>query len=333
MKKDLKRKIIILSISIILIGLGAACSLFFNPYSSFSVIVVREDNSNLKFTESHKLFKGNKLTGEFKATDNNLGIIFIKFTKIIKSDYYNEDNLLFRIKEKNSKKWYTENKYKEGIIYNNLLFPFGILPISNSKGKIYDFELISLNGNSKNFVEVDNSGSNFASGYQFSKASISTNKKSLITFIFKKLLSSFTNIDFVLNSLIYFLPAFFYIIWHTLLKRALPYTYTLTIISFLFILLDIIFLKEIYSGVAFGILGLLIISDFTYKQSKNLSLILGLLMFIISSILLNHVDQFLTNKLSLWVYLLLLVGIIHEVYLFIKITKYQAFKKTQLKNK
>lgn len=323
MRNLYKGKIFILFFSVLLIVVGILASIVFNSYSSFSVLTVRENPSNLKFTHTSKLLKGDKLTGEFVGKENNLGIVYIKFNNYVKPDYLDEDTLIFKIKEKGAKSWYLTNKYKSGILEDNLFFPFGFSQVPESKGRTFVFELQSLKGNNINSVEIDLNGFAFASGYQVPKNQILASKQNLVNFIIKKILYSYENIDFVLYSILYFLPAFFYIFWNTFLNKFIAHKYLLATITLFLVIVDLVFVKEVYSGIIFGILGLWAISIFIYKLGEDISLTVSLVLIILSVFLIQmriH-SPFLLNKLSVWAYFLLLVGIIEKIVYFNKKSK------------
>ena len=176
---------------------GVILSLIFNPFhSSLSTLVISEKRTQIILPRGNKLLRGSKLSGEFNAKENNLGIVYIKFSNVPRVDLSKEDSLIFRIKEKGQKHWISVNKYKTGVISNNLFFPFGFPKVHNSKNKTFEFELVSLNGNKSNSVEIDNGWFTFAAGYQIPKAEILKVGITPFLFIFKKVVTSFENIYF-----------------------------------------------------------------------------------------------------------------------------------------
>src|SRR3989344_5614403 len=80
-------------IPIVLLIFWWALSLFFNDKISFSVLVYSQDSSLIKQTNKGKLFKEDKIFGEFKAKDNHLGIVLLRFKEFVKPDYRGEDVL------------------------------------------------------------------------------------------------------------------------------------------------------------------------------------------------------------------------------------------------
>lgn len=319
MKKIYSNKLFFILVSLLLLAFGVVLSIIFNPYSSLSVLTIGENPSDLKFTNSTTLYKGDKLKGEFLAKENNLGIVYIKFNYYNKPDYLLEDNLVFKIKEKGAKTWFAVNHYKSGIIDSNLFFPFGFPKIANSKGKTYDFELQSLNGNAINAVSIDLNNFAFASGYQVPKSEILASKYNFLDFMRKKILYSYENIYFIFSSILYFLPAFFYIFWNTVLARFIAHKYILATVSLILMTADFIYLRDVYSGILLGVLGLWIISIWIYKLKSDVSLAIFLIVVLGSVILIQfHGNVYLINKLSVWAYFFLAIGIFEKIVFFDK---------------
>src|SRR5258708_18011115 len=121
---------------------------------SFTVIAYYHNHINFSRISHQKLLAGSTIAGEFIGQDTNLGIVAIRFRTFIRVPYRDEDMLVFRLKEKGAKKWYYENTYKSGLIYELPLFPFGFPKIADSKGKTYLFEITSLYGNQTNAVAI-----------------------------------------------------------------------------------------------------------------------------------------------------------------------------------
>ncbi len=190
-----------LIISIIVFTIQAI--ILFNHFGVSSV--VEEIPLNLKKTNQQNvhLLKGQKASAAFKATDNNLGILFIPLVKFGQGS----DNILFRIKKEGEEKWYHESKFSGDQVKNDELFPLGFPPITNSKNNLYVFELESLAGEYQNGVGIirNKPGANM---YRYSVRDLK-DYRTLSSFTYKKLFYVFTNINywlifvaFVLSSLL-----------------------------------------------------------------------------------------------------------------------------------
>lgn len=198
-----------------LLGFLIFLSLFFlnltrskiSPFSSLSPSILLEvKNENNIFNESvEELLRGNKIKGEFKSTENNLGIILIRFNTF---DRINSDKLFFRIKEEGDSKWYYEYQYKSNQFQNNQYFTFGFPKIDNSANKIYDFEVESEKGKSGDAISLSSRMPNLAVAYQFSTVDFRKDVKTLLRFSYKKFFYAITHLDFILGIKVYLLVSF-----------------------------------------------------------------------------------------------------------------------------
>ena len=295
-------------IPIILLSFWIICSLLFNNKVSFSVLLFPQNRSLIVQVPQEKILKGEKITGNFTARENNLGLIMMKFNNYVKPDYADEDILVFSIKEKGSKSWYYKGNYHSGAFEHLTYFPFGFTPINNSKDKIYQFQLVSLNGNSSNAIELSKSNSIFQTGYQFSKRDIIGDKSFLIKFILEKIEISFTNLDFLLSSIIYLLPFLFYLLWQVYkYKRKIIKKY-ITVFTLILIAIDILFLKTLYIGVLVGLIVFWIISIKLKRLENSVSFTIAFI-FLFAWITLMYIgfDSY-SDKFNVWTYTFLVIG-------------------------
>lgn len=209
--------------------------------------IVEFDSSILILPYNHKisdfeqinftpLTKGMKITGEFTAQENNLGILQLRFNYHKRIAYNNEDNLLFRLKEKGEQNWYYQSTYKSGLVSDVPFLPFGFPQIANSKGKVYDFELISQNGNTENAVNLKNRFPILITKYKVLRSELMHNKIVLISFIAKKYIRGLENIDIFFSSIAYSLPFFFYLLLLTPLGPRITEPLRVTGIKALYVL-------------------------------------------------------------------------------------------------
>ena len=70
-----------------------------NSYSTFTLFtVVEESNNAIRFSNKNKpLYKGDKITGEFTASENNLGLVLVRLFNYNKT---NSGQVSFILKEK-----------------------------------------------------------------------------------------------------------------------------------------------------------------------------------------------------------------------------------------
>lgn len=316
-KYFLSKKIITLGLfPIFLILFWIICSLLFNNKISFSVLLYQQPSSDITSLPQGALLQGNKIKGEFKAKDNYLGLMMLKFAEYGKHDFSGEDVLVFRIKQKNDKNWYYSNTYRSGLLDNNLLFPFGFPVIDNSKDEIYEFEIESISGSKSNGVEINRNSTALFSGYQYPRYEITKNKKSTIGFILKKIYTSFTNLDFLLSSTLYLAPLllyfgiYIYLSTNSNLYILKPF---INIFLFILILMDIFLTKEIYPGTLMSLGFVWIFLLRVNKKSSKYSFIFAIvLIFIWISIITLRINNF-QNKINVWVYMLLIIGLFQAI--------------------
>lgn len=324
--KNIKRKInkiflnkfIVLGVfPFLLIAFWFISSLLLNNKISFSVLLYKHSQSDIKQVSQEKLLKGDKISGEFKAKDNYLGIVMLRFDDFVKPDSSGEDILAFRLKEKGKKEWYYFNNYKSGLLRNNLLFPFGFPIIEDSRDKFYEFEIESLLGSERNAVKVDKDNLDILTGYQFPGVETFSNNKAAFDFLIKKSIFSFTNIDFLMSSTLYLLPLIIYMFIYFLSpwwKRIENFGYLVSGFFLFFIFLDIFLIKEVFPGFLFFlILGWI----YCIVKNKFVSKInfFFVFMLILLWILLIGLDiKEFQNKINIWVYAFLAIGIGQSVF-------------------
>ncbi|GAB4219357.1 MAG: hypothetical protein Fur009_5120 [Candidatus Microgenomates bacterium] len=241
------------------------------------------------------LKKGEKIIGEFKAKENNLGIISIAF-----DPYYKTwDDIIFRLKEKESNKWYYEKKYWANQFLDFEFFSFGFPIISNSKDKIYIFEIESLVANNNEGFGIRNRFPSVVIKYKFEKNELLANKKNLILFFIKKVVNNLKVPDFLFIFVISLLPLLFYIL--NLFRKNVFFKEI--IIFCLFV--DLFLIRNLYIFI-FTILSFLIYINF--KILNLLILIIGLI------ILMPIIDVFgysyLQYKISIYFYINLMLFLV-----------------------
>lgn len=314
--------------------------------TAFSVISYKHPNNSFFHISYAKLLKGDKISGEFKAEENNLGIVSIKFQTFIRPPYQDEDILIFRIKEKGKKNWYYQNQYKDGLIYDVPIFPFGFPKIDSSKGKIYQFEIISTKGNNNNSIALSNKNQILFSKYQVPKSLLIHNKKELIIFSAKKFISALTTTDVKFSSFIYLLPLLFYLFWISPVKnrtidpfirkinklilnlekdlRLNPYIIFLkTIRSIIFynlhwfliavIFIDIFIIQLSNDLVYIVVIFLWMMLLKAYRLDNRASFIIALVLLFIPPLLLLIKEQPTSEKAAIWAYMFFIAGTLQSL--------------------
>lgn len=291
-------------------------SLFLNNKISFSVLLYKQSQSDIKQIYSDKLLKGGKIAGEFKAKENYLGIVMLRFNNYVKHDFSSEDILLFKLREKGTKNWYYINNYRSGLLENNLLFPFGFPIIKDSKNKFYQFEIESLLGNDINAVELNKNNFTFLSGYQFPKSEILSSKKSTTKFLVKKSITSLTNLDFLLSSILYLLPFIIYVFIYILSpwwKRIKYLGYILFVLLLILIFSDIFFIKEFYIGVLISLILGWIHIIVKNKLESRVNFLFAFVLILLWVLLIELKITDFQNKINIWTYTFLVIGLVQAV--------------------
>lgn len=296
-------------IPILLLILWLTLSLFYSSYKSFTVLQYNHNQDENDNFPIGKILKNQRIIGEFTGKENYLGIVSVRLDYTQRISFEEEDVLLFRIKEKGQEQWYYENKYRSGLMIGSLYFPFGFTKISDSYGKIYRFEIISLNGNDKNAITIKAKDPIFVSKYKFSKNEILLGgSQAVLSFSFKKVFTFFSNFDTLISSLIFLLPLIIYLIWLTAIYEFKIANKLFAAIVISLILADIIWIEEILSGLLFGLTGLWILAIYKNKFSSKISFLFSFTLIFLA-VVLNYFNFFESiNKISTFAYMLLIIG-------------------------
>jgi hypothetical protein len=336
-----KRKIVrfvLIPFLLLVLWFGFTVSYIMYLDSSFTLISNTLPSTVFTHLPIGTLEKGEYISGKFVGNNNNLGIISLRFKTFFRPAYENEDHLLFQIKEAGDKKWYYQNTYRVGTIYDVPFFPFGFPIITDSKGKIYEFKVTSLNGNGQNSIALSNRWQNVTAKYKFSKQELLQSKTGLLQFCFEKFISSLSTIDVFFSSSVYLLPLFFYLILISpfekhLAKRA-QYLSNSRLLRFLFpsyranqrnriFLADIILLGTVlldgfylqlgntFVYILVPILWILTQEHFSFTSRKTILIGIGFLTFppIFQFIGLNQIAQ----NMAIWAFLFLFTGTIQSL--------------------
>ncbi len=291
-------------------------SVVFNSKIPFSTLLFRYPEVSVRGIHQNGLLAGESYVGEFTARENHLGIITLQFEAFDRTDFRKEDILNFRIREKGEKNWYFESTYRSGLIHDSLHFPFGFSPIKDSKNKLYQFELVSSKGNSTHAVKLDSHGSALSSYHVIPRNEITSGNTKLLSFLGRKIINSYTDLDFIFSSLIFSLPLFLYVLFFMFrLQIKTVLTSTIFIRIFLvFVMSDIFFLSSFYLGIFIEMAILWILIIFYAKAEGLVSFLTGfLIMGVWVFWLLFGISQF-TYKLNLWVYTFFTIGTVQFIF-------------------
>ena len=286
-----------------------------------AVLVLSYNYSPSNFTEitHERLLKGQKLSGEFVARDNNLGIVALRFKSFQRIPYAQEDSLLFKFKEKGQKDWYYQNTYRSGFTFDMPFLPFGFPVIHDSKEKTYVFELESLKGNKINGVALSSRQPFLTSKYQENKQVLLKSPKAFIDFGIKKFVNSFQTIDISFSSLVFMFPLFFYILWNLFIKKSFKNaisglsSYLFIYFIILVILTDILFL-QILNDLLFLVIAMLWLVIFKkYRLDSKYTFVVGLFILLFSPIFLQFNNNGVAQKAAAWAFIFFVTGLIQAL--------------------
>jgi len=304
-------------IPIALLFLWFFLSLVYSSYKSFSILQYMHIQKSNNLVSENKILKGEILSGKFKAQENNLGIISVRFGAVPKVEYENEDVLIFRIKDVNQKDWFYENVYMSGSIKSNEYFPFGFIPVTDSKGKNYEFQLESLNGSAFNAAETRGRDVVFMSKYKFTRDEIFKDRNSLTAFMYKKIFTFLTNYDVLISSSIFLLPFLFYVSLTLIYnyinysgkrkgKKAIRLEVFAILVSTL-ILGDLFLIEDLIMGFLLGLLGFWIIAVYLNKFRIYITIILTFIILLLAVAGTYFEWGISINKASTYAYLLIVL--------------------------
>lgn len=299
-------------IPLLLFLFGVVMAIVYSLSKASPTILMYEHGMNEIISQKpSELLRGEKIQGEFISKENNLGIVALRFNTFFR---INEDVVAFRIKEKGQKDWYYENSYTTPQFQPNQLFTFGFPVIADSLDKTYIFEVESTQGEPGNAVSLGSTFPVYVTKYQYAKELIRSNPEYAVTFLQRKVISTFSNVDFLLSFFVYLLPFFLYLIWLFLFERYLSNLYYLTLIP-VFLMILTSFISELTNdSVILGIVGLWIAVSVAYRLKTICTFVFALGFLFISAILYYTPLEQLSVNLTAWTFMLLATGIILQIF-------------------
>jgi hypothetical protein len=299
----------------LLIFLWFTLSVIYSSFNSFTVLEYAHKSKSDKDFQEVALIKGKTVKGTFVANEDNLGILSVRFGKVIKTEFENQNIIEFRIKNLKDDEWLFINRYRSGLFKSNEYFPIGFPQIKESKGKAYEFVITSINGNNNNLVELKKDNIVYYTKYSFSKNEIFQSYGSAIHFFSQKSVSFLTDYQKLMSSLIFLLPAIFYMRWIIIsskkIKRQKNNSKLFPILVLALIIFDILMNSIMISGFMLGFLGLWIFIIHSNKLKESAS-------FIAALILISVASQYLqmdvsVDKASTYAYLFMIVGLLQII--------------------
>jgi hypothetical protein len=186
--------------------------------------------------------------------------------------------------------------------------PIGLPIIKDSKNRQYVFEIISPKANGEIQLAIAGFEPNYKSVYKNSFGDLIRSPELMISFIAKKTLQSFADLDFLVSSSIYFSPFILYSLALVLkrqvgIKKSIPYVVILLIIT------DIFFISRLYPGLAFVLLVCWVVALKFNRLESSVSIFLAFILSIVLVLLIILGQQILQGVVGFYIYGLLCIGI------------------------
>lgn len=193
----------------ILLFFVGVISLFWQDYKTAGNFFILKENISpimIQSSLNKKITKISPISVTFISDENNLGAIGIRFNNY---GQVSSDKVFFKLIYNNA--LYYQHVYLAKEFSGLRIFPFGFVPISQSKGKHITFKLISLYGDSTNAVSLENQKPIFVANYTFSRTYLLHNKLEIFSFLIKKFVYLLTDIQNYPLIFFLFSPFLFYL--------------------------------------------------------------------------------------------------------------------------
>jgi hypothetical protein len=312
----------IIFFSIILLSYWVVNLILIND--NFTPLVLSYIHKDSQISKSIKLIRQHPIRFNFKARDNNLGIISIRIKKINHRSEEKDDILIFRLKEAEDLSWRVVQNYSTNIINDNSYFPMGIPLITDSKNKEYVFEIESQNGTSSSNIEIADKIPVIVTRYKYNKNDVFSSVDSFVSFMNKKIILSFTN--YLVDSIFYILPFCAYIIFEILFFKYLRVSFDLApkyviYISIIYVIINSILSVDIndFLIIIFFLLIILLFHRSNPQNQKYFTDFInyGLLLLLLSSVSI-FISQKIANNFAIWSLTTLILGYYFQTFLYYK---------------
>lgn len=284
---------------------GPLLSFLFDSSEPISIITYSKAQGDMITPMEKPLMKGEIITGEFVAQSNNLGTLAIRFGTYKRAG---SDVIIFNIKEKSENDWYYQANYKVDQFQDNELFTFGFPVITNSKGKVYDFQIESTVGKKNDAIYVSSREPIFVTKYKYSLKYAVTNIGDTINFLERKTLKPSRSLQATLQELLYLTPFIFYVFF-ALFSRKLGAKIYYGCLSLLVIYLvfspefNSLTLQDFRTIAVFWIMGIILY----HLRSEVTFLLAGILVSLSFAALLSG-NNYISEKIAIFVYWSLVVA-------------------------
>jgi hypothetical protein len=310
--KKILFKWLIIPLFLAFIGLFLSINFFFNSDINPNVLSHNE-------TADKVISKNNIISGKFKASDNYLGIISVRF---------NKENLsgdsVFQLKNVLEEDWY-HTATISAVQYNTLPFySFGFPIIEKSKDQTYQFQIKLLSGNRG--LSLSREEPVLVTDYAYPKEILLKNPSLLIEFIRKKIAYYVNNNNSWKIFLLYSLPLILYILYFSIFHKFISRKNKLIaenfiknlmkpsiIIPIILMAVDIFIVRKYSDNITSFLTLLWMFAVITYRMDARISFGLALIFLVFCPFLLSVPMDWNAEKSAIWAYMMLVVGTFQSI--------------------
>lgn len=305
MLRNLNRWILV-PLIFLLTALFLSTIFFFNSDINPNILSHNESVSNI-------IKKNNIISGKFKASNNYLGIISLRFNKENLSG-----NSLFKIKNILDDDWYHTATISAEQYSTLPFYSFGFPVIEKSKNQTYKFEIKLFSGNRG--LSLSKQEPVFASVYAYPKEMLLGNLGLLKDFAQKKISYYSGTKDYWKVFLIYSLPLLLYLLYISIfhryfkikiLKKLARPTIVIAIIA---MMIDIFVIRKYADSTTIWLTLLWTAGVIAYRLDPRFSFGLVLVFLTTCPFLLVGNMDWIAEKSAIWTYMMLVVGTVQSIF-------------------
>jgi len=246
-----------------------------------------------KTQQQNRILPSSPYRGQFTAANDRLGIVRILVST---EGRINTNTLVFRLRELGSETWLVENTYVTDRFIDGEKYPFGFPIISNSKGKIYEYEFSTNDGSEENTILIVPGNYSLLTEYIYSKSLILTDKQTTFWFLKEKGKEMFSSIPHAGYWMMCLLPVF-------LLTNIYIFASIFMIGLFAFLPM------QIHSNMILWI-GLSVLGVTLYKKNYQLPFVLSLITLVVCTAAYFFHAYGIASKLGTIIPILLVIGVV-----------------------
>jgi hypothetical protein len=301
---------------------GTFAGLYYFREVSFGSLQYFHSNSQMTGSVGDELIRGERIRGEFTARENNLGTVAIP---VYTFNRINNDIIVFQLREKGNEGWQVFNKYFTDRFPTNEVFPFGFPVIPDSKGKTYEFELYSVNGEPGMAIALGRGSNIFASQYVFTRHELQRDRSMIMEFAGKKILNLFSRPVFALYLFIFYIPLILYVNFYIFRRQLMKEFGLITIIGHgLIIAMTTIFIFQpvlFRSNLSIVLVALIRIQMMLFKMPVYMPFMYALVLVCLMPVWIFLQKENVANSAAVMSFFLLLFGLATYISEYVGLTR------------